>query len=369
MRIETGAAMDIGRVREKNDDGYLVDDPLYVVADGMGGARGGDVASRLALDTVARLAREGKGTLADQLRAANEAVFSRSSKDEAVRGMGTTVTAARVELDEVQLAHVGDSRAYLFRAGDLRLLTEDHTLVHSMVKRGEITRAEAEVHPHRSVLTRVVGTAPDLDVDESTVALLDGDRLLLCTDGLTSMVTEDQIEAILGSEPDPQKAADRLTRAANRAGGVDNITVVVLDAHDDGSAPEPAPRSAGVRRKALRWLVRRGIAALVLAVLLVGVRVYADRQWYVGVRGTHVAIYQGIPATVLGFHFSHVAEERSDLPAASLQALPVWSDLPGGITADSREEAEQIVAQMRADLLAQRKTVAPQPKVSESPSP
>ena len=142
MRIETGAAMDIGRVREKNDDGYLVDHPLYVVADGMGGARGGDVASRLALDTVARLAREGKGTLADQLRAANDAVFSRSSEDEAVRGMGTTVTAARVERDEVRLAHVGDSRAYLFRAGDLRLLTEDHTLVHSMVKRGEITRAE-----------------------------------------------------------------------------------------------------------------------------------------------------------------------------------------------------------------------------------
>ena len=229
--------------------------------------------------------------------------------------------------------------------------------------------AEAEVHPHRSVLTRVVGTAPDLDVDESTVALLDGDRLLLCTDGLTSMVTEDQIEAILGSEPDPQKAADRLTRAANRAGGVDNITVVVLDVHDDGSAPETARRGAGVRRKALRWLVRGGIAALVLAVLLVGVRVYADRQWYVGVRGTHVAIYQGIPAPVLGFHFSRVSEEQSDLPAAAVQALPVWSDLPDGITAGTREEAEQIVAQMRTDLLAQRKTVAPQPKTSESPSP
>src|SRR5262249_34510630 len=153
--------------------------------------------------------------------------------------------------------------------------TEDHTLVHSMVQRGEITPAEAEVHPHRSVLTRVLGTAPDVDVDESTVALFDSDRLLLCTDGLTSMVTEEQIHAILESEPDPQKAADRLIRAGTRGGGVDNITVVGLDLHEDGSGAEPSGRGPRVRRSALRWLVRGGIAALVLAVVLVGVRVYA----------------------------------------------------------------------------------------------
>src|SRR5206468_10714014 len=111
----------------------------------------------------------------------------------------------------------------------------DHTLVHAMVKRGEISPAEAEVHPHRNVLTRSLGTAPDVAVDQLSVGLLDGDRLLLCTDGLTAMVAEDQMRAILEAEPDPQKAADRLVRAANRAGGVDNITVVVLDAHDDGT--------------------------------------------------------------------------------------------------------------------------------------
>ena len=229
MRIEAGVATDIGRVREGNEDSFLVEPPLYAVADGMGGHRGGEVASQLALETIEELFRAGSGSLAQQVKQANAAVFERSASDRKVTGMGTTLTAALIDGEEAHLVHVGDSRAYLLRAGALRQLTEDHTLVNRMIRAGEITRQEADVHPHRNVLTRALGTEPDVDVDESDLGLLEGDRLLLCSDGLTAMVVEEQIQAILETTPAPQEAADRLVRAANSAGGLDNITVVVLD--------------------------------------------------------------------------------------------------------------------------------------------
>ena len=200
MRLRVGVATDIGRVREKNEDSYLVEEPLFAVADGMGGHKGGDVASQLALETIEG---EPAADLAQRLRDANAAVFERSQSDRSVTGMGTTVTAVVVKGTSALFAHVGDSRAYLLRAGDLRQLTDDHTLVARMVKTGEITEAEAEVHPHRSVLTRALGTEPDVIVDEFDVALTDGDRLLLCSDGLTGMVTEEQIVAILSAAPEP----------------------------------------------------------------------------------------------------------------------------------------------------------------------
>ena len=269
MKVDAGVATDLGKVREGNEDSYLVDPPLflYAVADGMGGHRGGEVASHLALETVESLGRAGAGTLADHVHEANRAVFERSQHDRRVTGMGTTLTAARIVDGAVYLAHVGDSRAYLLRAGAFRQLTEDHTLVNRMVKAGEITAAEADVHPHRNVLTRALGTEPDVEVDEDEVALMDGDRLLLCSDGLFGMVTEDQIQAIFENEPDPQHAADRLVRAANRAGGVDNITALVLDAHETelgrprcgagaelrawwAADPRPTPAAEGDARRA-----------------------------------------------------------------------------------------------------------------------
>ena len=155
MRIEVGAATDIGRVREVNEDSYLVEAPLYAVADGMGGHKGGDVASSLALETVEAMFRDKAGTLADQVREANRAVHERSVADQKVRGMGTTLTAVAIEGTDARFVHVGDSRAYLLRAGDLRQVTSDHTLVARMVKAGEISREEAAVHPHRNVVTKV----------------------------------------------------------------------------------------------------------------------------------------------------------------------------------------------------------------------
>lgn len=359
MKIEAGVATDIGKVREGNEDSFLVEPPLYAVADGMGGHRGGEVASHLALETVEALAREGKDTLADQVRAANRAVYEAAQRDRAVTGMGTTLTAARIVDGAAHLAHVGDSRAYLQRGGSLRLLTQDHTLVNRMVKAGEITSEEATVHPHRNVLTRSVGTEPEVQVDVEEVALMDGDRLLLCSDGLFGMVNEDQIQAILEAEPDPQKTADRLVRAANRAGGVDNITVVILDAHGDGGevvGPVPTA-SAGGRRAVGRWIAGAALALLIVAGALFLGRGYVDSQWYVGVTGDRVAIFRGVPAQPLGYHLSKVVEE-TDLSASQVRKLEIYTGLAEGINADSEANAQEIVAQMRIDLKASQRQVA-----------
>ena len=349
MRLGIGVATDIGRVREKNEDSYLVEEPLFAVADGMGGHKGGDVASQLALETI-----EGKpaADLGQRLRDANAAVFERSQTDRSVMGMGTTVTAVVVQGTSALFAHVGDSRAYLLRAGDLRQLTDDHTLVARMVKTGEITEAEAEVHPHRSVLTRALGTEPDVIVDEFDVALTDGDRLLLCSDGLTGMVTEEQIVAILSAAPDPQDAANRLVRAANRAGGVDNITVVVVDVEAEDGEDTDAPPTGRVtpnRRRLLRVAGRIALVLLILAVAVIGLRVYVDRQWYVGESGGRVAVFRGIPAEFAGLHFSHPVV-ITEIPATDAEAISFYTQLPEGLTANDRDAALMIVEQIRRDV-------------------
>jgi PPM family protein phosphatase len=369
MRIDAGVATDIGKVRERNEDSFLVDPPLYAVADGMGGHRGGEVASELALETVEALSRSGRGSLSDQVREANRAVFERSMTDRTVSGMGTTLTAAMVDDSGAHLAHVGDSRAYLLRAGALRQLTEDHTLVNRMVKAGEISTDEAETHPHRNVLLRALGTEPDVKVDSEDVPLIDGDRLVLCSDGLTGMVTEDQIQAILETTPSPQDAATRLVRAANRAGGIDNITVVVLDAHDEddepadgrdaarptaSSVPSSESRLRGVpsflkNARVRRWVVGVAVAVVVFVAGLVLGRAYLDRQWYVGEANGNVAVYQGIPAEFAGLRLSHVAVE-TDISATEVADLPLYDELADGITVNDRDEAMQIVEQIRRDV-------------------
>jgi PPM family protein phosphatase len=387
VKIRAGVATDIGRVRDGNEDSFLIEPPLYAVADGMGGHRGGEVASQLALETVEQLFRRGEGTLGEQIREANRAVFERSAEDHSVAGMGTTLTAALVRDGELHLAHVGDSRAYLSRAGALRQLTRDHTLIDRMIRAGEISAAEAEAHPHRNVLTRSVGTEPDVSVDEEDIGLLDGDRLLLCSDGLTNMVTEDVIQAILESTPtNPQEAAERLVRAANRAGGVDNITVVVLDLiGDDGAeadvvgvptvtvpegvptidappsgvprtdaaAPRPVARKPRVARSTLvKWVAAVVAVVVVLAAGLAVFRAWLDDRWYVGIENDHVAIFQGIPAEILGFELSRVSLE-TEIPAEDALALPAYTDLAEGINQNDLAAAEALVEQLRADLRAE----------------
>ncbi|MEO8293493.1 MAG: Stp1/IreP family PP2C-type Ser/Thr phosphatase [Actinomycetota bacterium] len=355
MRVRAGIATDIGRVRERNEDSYLAEAPLFAVADGMGGHKGGEVASRLALETLEGAPGEAGGGLAQRVRAANAAVFERSQADRAVSGMGTTLTAVVLAGTAASIAHVGDSRAYLLRAGDLRQLTDDHTLVNRMVKSGEITAAEAGVHPHRSVLTRALGTEAEVEVDEFDVALTDGDRLLLCSDGLTGMVTEAQIVAILSATPDAQDAANRLVRAANRAGGVDNITVVILDVDvdpgTDGEASERAGQQQAGTRRLLGIAGKIVLVSLMLAVAIIGVRVYVDRQWYVGESGARVAVFRGVPAELAGLRFSHPVV-ITDIPAADAEAIPFYAGLAGGLTANDRDAALAIVEQIRRDVAA-----------------
>ena len=353
MRIEVGSATDIGRVRERNEDSILVEPPLYVVADGMGGHRGGQVASQLALETLEELAAGDGGSLAEHVRRANRAVWDRALEDERLAGMGTTLTAARIEGSSALIAHVGDSRAYLLREGMLRQLTTDHTLVARMVGSGEITEAEADVHPHKNVLTRAIGTDEQVEVDEDTVELEAGDRLLLCSDGLTGMVTEDQIQAILEHSDGATQAADRLVKAANRAGGIDNISVVVLDAigENDDEAPGPSRRVAAPSpRTVARWGLRAGLALLIVLALLFAGRWWLDRQWYVGFSQGNVALFQGIPLTILGFELGQPVQVYADLPAEEVRELETAGGLDDGVAVADREEGEDLVEQLQEDL-------------------
>jgi protein phosphatase len=376
MRAVVGAATDIGQVREGNEDSYLVMDPLFVVADGMGGHRGGEVASNLALETIERLFSAREGSLVEQIAQANRVVFERSQRDREVSGMGTTLTAALVEGPRVRIGHVGDSRAYLLRDGELHLLTEDHTLVHRMVEEGEITEEEAETHPHRSILTRALGVDDAVDIDEGVVEVRDGDRLLLCTDGLTGMVSDREIRSVLEGSPDPQEAVERLVAAANRAGGVDNITAILVDLspgagdevreagsagrHDTTPAAGRTPeRPAGGTRvelgprasdRARRIGVRAGIGLAVLVAGVLALRVYLDTQWFVGVSDGRVAIFRGVPAQIAGFDLNSVVEETS-IRADDAESLAYYrTQLSDGITADDREAAEAIVEQIRRDV-------------------
>jgi len=378
VRVRVGARTDVGVVRDQNEDGYLTEAPLFAVADGMGGHQGGEVASQVALETVAAMARD-QGSDLDldaAVRAANEAILTRASDDNALKGMGTTLTIVRDEGRRITIAHVGDSRAYLLRDDELRQLTEDHTLVHRMVTEGKLTEEEAKIHPHRSILTRALGVEPGVEVDVDAREVTVGDRFLLCSDGLTGMVEEPRIEEVLRTTPDPQQAADTLVEEANRAGGQDNITVVILDFverdPEQPAAQETHPTErvivggrtaratervevgpipeARARGGWKRWAVRGAVTlALALAAVL-AVRAYLGTQWFVGIDDERVAIFNGIPTTVLGIELFALSE-ATDIPAGEARDAGIqWHGLDDGITASSEEEAREIVRQIEEDL-------------------
>jgi serine/threonine protein phosphatase PrpC len=243
MRISAhAAATHAGRKRRLNEDSYVERPPLFAIADGMGGARAGEVASRLAAaaledDGVAEGAPEER--VVELIQEANRRVFERAHEDASVSGMGTTMTVAIVDDGGVTIGHVGDSRAYRLRHGDLEQLTDDHSLVAELVRSGRLTPEEADAHPQRSVITRAVGTDPDVDVDAFTVAAEPGDVYLLCSDGLTDMLNDGGIRTVFEEHPDDlQATAKGLVSAANRVGGDDNITVVCFAMDED--APEGA---------------------------------------------------------------------------------------------------------------------------------
>jgi protein phosphatase len=234
-----------GRKRRHNEDSYVIEPPLFVIADGMGGAKAGEVASGLAVSAVEAEERDGASgeqRVTALIEEANRRVYSRATEDRDVHGMGTTMTVALVEGDHVAFGHVGDSRAYLIRDGQLDQLTDDHSLVAELVRGGKLTPEEAEAHPQRSVITRALGTEPDIDVDTFTVEAEAGDLFMLCSDGLTTMVDDEAIlDAVEQHRPDLREAAKALVSAANRGGGEDNITVIFFEV--DASSEEPSEQT------------------------------------------------------------------------------------------------------------------------------
>ena len=248
MRTGRASALtDTGRRRPQNEDTFVCDPPLFAVADGVGGAQAGEIASRLAAAALEerRPDAQGEKVLAELLREANDRIYRHSLDNPAAAGMGTVVTALLVDevAGTVAIGHVGDSRAYRVRDGELEQLTPDHSLVGELVRAGRLSTEEAEQHPHRSVITRAVGTEPSVEIDTFTLETVPGDLYLICSDGLTDLVRDEQItELIAAADNMPDAAAEALVGAANRAGGIDNITVVLFEILEGDPSPgEPDP--------------------------------------------------------------------------------------------------------------------------------
>ncbi|MFN2389175.1 MAG: Stp1/IreP family PP2C-type Ser/Thr phosphatase [Actinomycetota bacterium] len=389
MKITVGAKTDVGKHRRGNEDAYLVQSPLFGVADGMGGHLAGDVASATAIGVISDGSRAGSlepDTLKTLLQQANSEIWSKASSDPSLSGMGTTCTLLVIEDGNAHLAHVGDSRAYLLRGGTLEQMSEDHTLVARMVREGRIRSDEAQHHPQRNVITRALGVDEQVEVDVLSFELEAGDRIILCSDGLTSMVENDAIRDALASTDDPQEAAEALVDAANAAGGEDNITVVVVDVapgdsfadlsrgagdeseravtvaqprtatpvqaqarvpdaehgrptHADAGGDEPPARRS---RRVLAWVL--GIA-LVVGGGYAAARVTLANSWYVGANEEGVVtIYRGIPEEFAGLDLS----EKVSASGVAVEDLPQFlqEDVEQGIKKDSLADAEATVADL-----------------------
>ena len=320
--VRTASLTDPGRRRRQNEDAFVCEPPLFAIADGMGGAQAGELASRLAAAVVGRAdaeGRTGRELVVGLIEDANRSVYERATGDESVSGMGTTMTVALVEDDHVWIGHVGDSRAYLLRDGALEQLTDDHSLVAELVRSGRLTPDEAGSHPHRSVITRALGTDADVAVDVIAVPTKPGDVFVLCSDGLSSMVGDDAIRDVLEEHADDLGEAARvLVDAANAAGGEDNITVVLFEATGSAEALDetgeiaglpleeetlhgvPSPYAAADEAAPAQRRMRVGPALIAtgLAVLVLGaVSVFGlSRAHFVGVEENGaVAVYQGLP--------------------------------------------------------------------------
>jgi PPM family protein phosphatase len=240
--VNIGFATHPGRKRRHNEDSYVVEPPMFAVADGMGGAKAGEVASGLAAAALKETGTDGSSgeeRVTQLIQEANRRVFRRANEDREASGMGTTMTVALVEDGRVVFGHVGDSRAYLIREGSIEQLTDDHSLVAELVRSGRLTPEEAEAHPQRSVITRAVGTEPDVDVDTFTIEPEDRDLFLICSDGLTDMVDDGTIvDAVERHRDDLDEAAKALVGAANRVGGEDNITVLLVEVGEEAEVAD-----------------------------------------------------------------------------------------------------------------------------------
>ena len=308
--VEHAERSDTGLVRSANEDSFLVRSPLFVVADGMGGASAGEIASSAAVEEFSAGLPAGddpEQRLSAVVRAANRRINSEAAANERQRGMGTTITAALVGDGKVSIAHVGDSRAYLIRGDSMAQLTRDHTLVDELVREGRITEDEAANHPQRSIITRALGPEPDVDVDTATFDVEPGDVLLLCSDGLTGMVSDADLLGAVSSSRSLAAAARTLVDAANEAGGRDNITVLLArfgtgSGKLAGSLPtrrkgEVGGAAGGERIPRSRRAVIIGIAVASVIALLVAAGWQSSRAvFFLGTNGSGiVTVYRGLP--------------------------------------------------------------------------
>jgi protein phosphatase len=440
ITLRAGGATDVGMVRTNNQDQLLVALPLFAVADGMGGHAAGEVASRIAVEAlraafsppaatpegekadvgpatvvgpttdagptaetgpttdVADKARSGQPsaeTLVSAVLRANRAVWERGQQEPSFRGMGTTLVALALVCEDGQdvlaLVNVGDSRLYLLRDGELEQLTTDHTLVQELVDDGQISEAEAGIHPQRHVLTRALGVEPDVDVDLIEVLPYKSDRFLLCSDGLPREVSDSQIASILRRLADPEEAARELVNEARANGGNDNITVVVVDVVDDddqaaeasaalaseprstsstgavreaeaedeatatGGPPAPKPeKTAAPRPPRGHFLtVRVAFFVLLIVLLLAGgaaaVGFYARGSYFVGLQGDQLTIYRGRPGGVLWLR--PTVEQRTGITTGDVLASRV-GDLKAGKQEPTMADARQYVHNLQAEALA-----------------
>jgi PPM family protein phosphatase len=421
IALHYAARSDVGLIRANNQDSGYAGPHLLVVADGMGGHAGGDIASSLAVAELAGLdgeslgAQEAQSRLNAALRAANGRLLDRVIAEPVLAGMGTTVTAVLRAGNRLILAHIGDSRAYLLRDGRLHQVTSDHTYVQRLVAEGSLTPEEAEHHPQRSVLLRVLtgehGDEPDLSVREGRP----GDRLLLCSDGLSGVVSFETLEDSLAAGGDPATTAQRLVQLALRGGGPDNVTVIVADVVDLDRPPSTTPQIVGAaaaaedpdrgplasgaaaraamltradpdadrhdRRRAprrgpgLAWWALVTVIVLGLAGGVVAAWQWSQDQYYVGAHSEPdggeddevVAVYRGLPQDVLGFELSSVVE-TTDIRVAD---LPVFAQgqIRSTIVVDDRDQADEVVTRLLDDVEpAGGETASPSSSPSGSPT-
>lgn len=338
--LRFGSRTDVGSRRERNEDSLVVSPPLFAVADGMGGHNAGDVASEVAVNTLRTLAPTipDIDLLGRAVESANHAVIT-ASREHGCEGMGTTMTACVIQGNKLAIAQAGDSRAYLLHVGKLQQITRDHSWVADMIDMGRLTPEEARTHPNRSVITRALGNDPQMQPDLYEITASEGDRLLLCSDGLYSMVDDGHIQSILARIRDPQQCAEALVREAISNGGADNVTVIVVDIM--GTNVRAVKRDA---RRGKAWM----IVILALLACVLGGGAYGLHSWvhnsaYLADDNGKVAIYQGIPDDFLGFE-THWLVRVTDIDVDSLQP-GTQSHIKEGLVVDGVDEAERLVGE------------------------